>query len=207
MPRRGLRGCSSDRLLLDQTSARRVEYTNDRRGRPNQSSECQMSRRKLATKSKHSRGPKIAAKAQRVAQAVVRSPKDNRRLSSVGAVSTESHPERHNEEEALVGDPTTAFHELRLEPATVLQDEPNNHPTKGSDFSSATANVRAFQAKLLEVAQANMQFGFEFIQRLATIKSPVEFLSVTAEFTSKRSAMFLRHSKEIAESSIRTTAL
>jgi hypothetical protein len=102
----------------------------------------------------------------------------------------------------------TAFHEPRLEPATALQDEPNNHPTKGSDFSSATANVRAFQAKLLEVAQANMQFGFEFAQRLATIKSPVEFISVTAEFMSKRSAMFLKHSKEIAESSIgRRTAL
>jgi hypothetical protein len=94
----------------------------------------------------------------------------------------------------------TAFHEARLEPATAIQDEPNNDPAKGSDFSSATANV---QAKLLEVAQANMQFGFEFAQRLATIRSPVEFLSVTAEFTSKRSAMFLKHSKEIAESSIR----
>ena len=163
-----------------------------------------MSRRKLATKSKHSRGPKIAAKAQRVAQAVVRSPKDNRRLPSVGAASTESHPERHNEEEARVGDPMTAFHEAPLEPATTaIKNGPNNDPTKGSDFSSVTANVRAFQAKLLEVAQANMQFGFEFAQRLATIKSPVEFISVTAEFTSKRSAMFLKHSKEIAESSIR----
>jgi hypothetical protein len=98
----------------------------------------------------------------------------------------------------------TAFHEPPLEPATTLQDEPNNHPTKGSDFSSATANAQAFQAKLLEVAQANMQFGLEFVQRLATIKSPVEFLSVTGEFTSKRSAMFLRHSKEIAESSTHT---
>ena len=160
-----------------------------------------MSKRKPATKSQHSRGPKIAAKAHRVAQDVVRSPKFNH-LPSVGTASTD--PERHNEEEALVADPMTAFHEARLEPAIAMQDEPNNDPTKGSE---ATANVRAFQAKLLEVAQANMQFGFEFIQRLATIKSPVEFLSVTAEFTSKRSAMFLRHSKEIAESSIRTTAL
>jgi hypothetical protein len=159
-----------------------------------------MSKRKPATKSKHSRGPKIAAKAHRVAQAVVRSPKDNR-LPAVASI--ESRPERHNEEEALVGDPMTAFHEPRLEPTTAIQDEPNNDPTKGSDFASATANVRAFQAKLLEVAQANMQFAFEFAQRLATIKSPVEFLSVTAEFTSKRSAMFLKHSKEIAESSIR----
>ena len=161
-----------------------------------------MSKRKPATKSKHNRGPKIAAKAQRMAHAVVRSPKDNRQ-PLVGAASTESHSERHNEEEALAGDPMTAFHEARLEPVPAIQDEPNNNPKKESDFSSATANVRAFQAKLLEVAQANMQFGFEFAQRLATIKSPGEFLSVTAEFTSKRSAMFLKHSKEVAEASIR----
>jgi hypothetical protein len=148
-----------------------------------------MSKRKPATKSKRSRSPKIAAKAHRVAQAVVRSPKHNR-LPSVGEASTDSHPERHNEEEALVGDPMTAFHESRLEPATAIQDEPNIDPTKGSDFSSATANMRAFQAKLLEVAQANMQFCFEFAQRLVTIKSPVEFPSVIAEFTYKRIAMF-----------------
>jgi hypothetical protein len=161
-----------------------------------------MSKRKPAAKSKHSRRPKIAAKAQRVAQAVVRSPKGSR-LPSVGAASTESLPERNNEQEALVGDSTTAFQqEARLEPATALQDERNNDPTKGSGFSSATANVRAIQAKLLEVAQANMKFAFEFAERLATIRSPLEFLSVTAEFTSKRSAMFLKHSKEIAELSI-----
>ncbi|MCK1638539.1 phasin family protein [Bradyrhizobium sp. 157] len=160
-----------------------------------------MSKRRPAAKSKHSLGPKIAAKAQRVAQTVVRSPKGSR-LPSAGTASTESHPERHSEEEALGGDPMTAFHETRLEPATALQDEPNYDPTKGSDFSSAAANVRAIQAKLLEVAQADMQFAFEFAERLATMRSPVEFLSVTAEFTSKRSAMFLKHSKEIAELSI-----
>ena len=163
-----------------------------------------MSKRNPATKSKHSRGPRIAAKAQRVAQAVVRSPKDNR-LRSVGAASTESLPERRNEQEALVGDPATAFQQEALleHPATALQDDRNNDSAKGFDFSSATANVRAFQAKLLEMAQANMQFAFEFAQRLATIRSPVEFLSVTAEFTSKRSAMFRKHSKELAELSIR----
>ena len=145
-----------------------------------------MSKRNTATKSKHSRGPKIAAKAHRAAQAVVRSPKDNRLP-------------------ALVGDPATAFQQEALleHPATALQDDRNNDSTKGFDFSSATANVRAFQAKLLEMAQANMQFAFEFAQRLATIRSPVEFLSVTAEFTSKRSALFRKHSKEMAELSIR----
>jgi hypothetical protein len=65
-----------------------------------------------------------------------------------------------------------------------------NDSKKGIDFlSSANANVRAYQAKLLEIAQTNMQFAFEFAQRLATIRSPAEILSVIAEFTSKRIAM------------------
>ena len=157
-----------------------------------------MSKRKPATKSKLSRGSKTATKAQRAAQAVIRSPKDSRKRA-VG--STESLPERHNEQQALVdGSTTTAFQqEVRLEPATPLQDRRDDDSTKGFDFSSASANVRAFQGKLLEVAHANMQFAFEFAQRLAAIRSPAEFLSVTAEFTSKRSAMFRKHSKEMAE--------
>jgi Phasin protein. len=62
--------------------------------------------------------------------------------------------------------------------------------------------VRTLQEKWLEVAQANMQFALEFAQRLAMIRSPVEFLGVTAEFTSKRNALFLKHSKEIAKLSL-----
>jgi hypothetical protein len=55
------------------------------------------------------------------------------------------------------------------------------------------------QAKLLEMAQANMQFAFEFAQRLATVRSPVDILRVIEEFTSKRMAMFRRYSKEMVE--------
>src|SRR3984893_17284806 len=89
-------------------------------------------------------------------------------------------------------------------PVTALEDDCKQTMTdddskKGFGFFSATANVRAYQAKLLEMAQANMQFAFEFAQRLATIRSPVEFPSVIAEFTSKRIAMFRQHSKEMAE--------
>ena len=79
----------------------------------------------------------------------------------------------------------------------------DNDSKKGFDFYSAMANVRAYQAKLLEVAQANMQFAFEFAQRLATIRSPAEFLNVNAEFTSKRIDMFRKHSKEMVELSIK----
>jgi hypothetical protein len=71
----------------------------------------------------------------------------------------------------------------------------DNDSKKGFDFSSATATVLAYQAKLLEMAQANIEFAL----RLATIRSPVEFLSINAEFTSKRMAMFLKYSKEMAE--------
>jgi hypothetical protein len=157
-----------------------------------------MSKRK-GTASKHAHGPKIAASAQRAAQAIVRSPKDNR-LRSVGSGSTESPPQRHNDsgEALLVENPVVE------NPATALQDDrtqtmTDNDSKKGFEFSSVTANVRAYQAKSLEMAQASMQISFEFAQRLAAIRSPVEFLGVNAEFTGKRMAMFLKYSKEMAE--------
>ena len=167
-----------------------------------------MSKRKPATASKHARSPKIAAKAQRAAQAIVRSPKV--RLRSVATGSAESSPKRNDSKPmAPLGRPAAP---LAIEnPVTVLQEDftqtmTDNSLSKGFDLSSATANVRAYQAKLLEMAQANMTFAFEFSQRLATIRSPVEFLTVIAEFTSKRIAMFSKYTKEIAELSTKRTA-
>ena len=168
-----------------------------------------MSKRNPATASKHAHSPKIAAKAQRAAQAIVRSPKDSR-LRSVETGSTESLPKRHNDskqEAPLLENPVTALQQeapLVENPVTALQDDckqtmTDNDSKKGFVVSSATANVRAYQAKLLEMAQANMQLAFEFAQRLATIRSPVEILSVMAEFTSKRIAMFQKYSIEMAE--------
>jgi hypothetical protein len=76
------------------------------------------------------------------------------------------------------------------------QDDRISSSRKATNFSLATANVPAYQAKLLEMAQANIQFAFEFAQRLVTIRSPVEFPSVIAEFTNKRIALFRKYSKE-----------
>src|ERR1700681_2278534 len=150
-----------------------------------------MTKRKPESPSKHDRSPKITAKAQRAYQAIVRSPKEGR-LRSVAAGPTESPPKR--EQEASLGDhPMTAVHDDNKQ---TMKDIVSS---KGFDFSSATANVRAYQAKLLEMAQADMQVAFEFAQRLATIRSPVEFLSVIAEFTTKRISMFRKYSKEMAE--------
>ena len=154
-----------------------------------------MRKRKPATASKHARSPKIAAKAQRATQAIVRSPKV--RLHPVAEGSAESSPDPHNDRKPVaplvIENPVTALQE------DFKQTMTEKSLSKGFDLSSATANVRAYQAKLLEMAQANMTFAFEFSQRLATIRSPVEFLSVIAEFTSKRIAMFGKYSKEMAE--------
>jgi len=168
-----------------------------------------MSKRKLATASKHAHSTKIAA--QQANQAIIRSPKDSP-LRSVAAGSTESRPESHNDskqEAPLVEKPEVPLVEkvealLFEKPTTALQDDckqtmTDNDSKKGFVFSSATASVRAYQANLLEMAQANMQLAFEFAQRLATIRSPVEILSVIAEFTSKRIAMFQKYSIEMAE--------
>ena len=157
-----------------------------------------MRNRKPATASNHARSPKIAARAQRTKQAIVRSPKSST-LRSVAEGSTQSPPEPDNDS------PQEAF--LVQNPATVAQDDfkqtaGDNDSKTGFDLSFATANVRAYQAKLLEIAQANMQFAFEFAQRFATIRSPVEFLKVIEEFSSRRIAMFRKYSKEMAELSV-----
>ncbi|WJR80973.1 phasin family protein [Bradyrhizobium sp. NP1] len=160
-----------------------------------------MSKRKPARGSKHTHSPRIVAKAQRAAQAIVRSPKVSV-PRSVGADSNEQRSKLHedSQQDALfVENP-----ELLVENAeTALQDAKQmteKDSKKGIDFlSSANAKVRAYQDKLLEIAQANMQFTFEFAQRLAAVRSPLEFPSVIAEYTSKRLAMFRKHSTEMAE--------
>jgi hypothetical protein len=51
-----------------------------------------------------------------------------------------------------------------------------------------------------------MTFAFEFSERLVTIRSPLEFVNVIAEFTSRRIAMFGKYSKELAELSAKRSA-
>jgi len=165
-----------------------------------------MSKRKPAIASKHANSPRIAAKAQRAAQAIVRSPK-NSNLRSGGAGSPEPPSKRHRDSQdaLLVENPELLAENPELlvnNPESALQDDSkqttDNNSKKGTNLSLANPNVRAYQARLLEMAQANMQSAFEFAQRLATIRSPVEFPSVIAEFTSKRIAMFRKHSMEMA---------
>lgn len=154
--------------------------------------ERQMSKRKAATAAKRARNPKMAARAQRNKQAIVRSPKENS-LHSAAADSVDSPPELHD-------DPKHQVPIIERE-ADALGDDrsqrmTDSDPTKG--FALATANMQAHQAKLLEIAGTNAQFALEFSLRLATIRSPTEFFSVITEFTSRRVDMFAQHSKELA---------
>ena len=147
-----------------------------------------MSKRKPATATKGAH----SSAAQRANQAIVRSPKD-KRLRLVAAGSTESPPERHDDPKPQAP--------LVEQPAIALQEQTMRDidPKHGFDFSPSTAKVQAYQAKLLELTQANMQFAFEFTAKLAAIRSPVEIFSVIVEFTSKRIAMFQKFAIEMAE--------
>ncbi|MBR1157383.1 Phasin protein [Bradyrhizobium sp. JYMT SZCCT0428] len=158
-----------------------------------------MTKRKSTTASKPARRLKIAAKAQRANSAVIRSPKPGR-VRSVAADPIKSSPKGPN-------DPK---HQAAIieSPAMELQDslkktvsEPDLR--KGFDLSSATATARAYQAKLLEMAQANMQFALEFGPRLASIRSPFQLLRVIEELTKERIAMFRKYSNEMVQLSMK----
>jgi hypothetical protein len=152
----------------------------------------QMSKPKPKT-SRHVRSPKIAAKAQRITQAVVGSPKHDREQSIASELSEPPFErlEDGSKQDAFLAENPAAFQDDRGHTMT--------HLNKGFEFSSATATLRTYQAKLLEMSQADMQFAFEFTQRLAAIRSPLEFPSVIAEFTSRRISMFRKYSKEMFE--------
>jgi hypothetical protein len=120
--------------------------------------------------SKRARSPKIASRAQRNKQTVVRSREVSRKFleeSKQGVAAVEN--------------------QMRA-----LQDDVSQK--KGISLSF---NMQAYQAKLLEIAQANIQFTLEFGQRLAMIRSPIELLVVIAEFANRRIDMIAKHSMAI----------
>lgn len=182
-----------------------------------------MSKRKPAKASKRAHSPKIAARAHRNKQDIVRSAKDEL-LRSLAAGPIESPLELHDDskqkapivekQEASSVENRVAALKAAALPDGGSQMMRDNNPKKVFDFSLATVSMQAYQAKLLEMAQANMQFAFEFSQRLAAIRSPFEFFAVIAEFTSRRIEIFGKHSKEMAaypfsgiDSSRKVTAL
>jgi hypothetical protein len=163
--------------------------------------ECQMSKRKPARVATHAHNPGVARKAQRAAQARARSPKKAAHRSA-GTGSTELHPRYDDSQRDHVETPEPVVENPEVlvgRTEAALRDDSDqmrdNNSTDGTRSSSAGASVWEYQSKLLEFAQANMRLSFEFAQRLATMRSPIEFPSVIAEFTSRRIATFRKHSR------------
>ena len=154
-----------------------------------------MTKRKATTASKPARNLKITTKAQRAKSAIIRSPKPSC-LHSVAAEPIKSSPKDHND---------AKLESASNESATALQAPLKQKPElkKGFDLSSAAATAQAYQAKLLEMAQANMQLALEFAHRLAAVRSPVQLLHVIEELTTKRIAMFHKYSSEMIELSMK----
>jgi hypothetical protein len=148
-----------------------------------------MSKRKPAKMSKRASSVKIS-KAKRAAQAIVKGPKESR-LPLVPASSTETPPKHPNDstQEAPVSDPRQPASPVE-NPATAIQED-SKPMTTGNDSKKEFDFSSAYQAKLQEVAQADINLAFESAKRLATISSPVEFPRIIAEFTSKRIAMYM----------------
>ncbi|MGY8681943.1 hypothetical protein Q2941_29800 [Bradyrhizobium sp. UFLA05-153] len=85
-----------------------------------------------------------------------------------------------------------------------------SEPLQDDDKLSETENgsdMPDYQANLLELLGANIHFSFEYAQRLMTIASPVEVLSINSEFTSRWIAMLLRHSNQMADLVLRRSWL
>src|SRR5205814_4709444 len=148
--------------------------------KPPAASKRALSKRKPATAPKAAPAPKVTARVQRKKQEFVRSPKAN----PLRAVSTESPVESHDSKQETPNVENRAgVADLQGMLKAALQDDfsqkmRDNNPQKRFDFSSLIANLQAYQAKLLEVTQANTHFAFEFSQRLATTRSPFELFAV-----------------------------
>ena len=151
-----------------------------------------MSKRKPAKSSKRARSPAIATRAHGKKQTVVKSVRDNL-LRSVAAGPIESSLELHDDpkEEAPKAEKQEA--PIAANPVQVGRSQ-----MRGFDFASAMGNMVAYQAKLLEMSQANMRFALDFSQKLATIRSPFQFVDVIVEFTKRRADMLVKQSTEMA---------
>jgi hypothetical protein len=132
----------------------------------------------------------MATRAQRNKQDIVRSPKDRLHPVTAGSIDPPAKPHDESKQESPII-------EKRVDALPVdLSQMRHSDPTKG--FVLAAANMEAYHAKLLEMMQGNVQSAFEFGLRLATIRSPIEFFAVIAEFIKRRIDMFGKYSQEIA---------
>jgi hypothetical protein len=160
--------------------------------------------KKTATTPKRDQRPKVSARAQHKKQAVIRSRKD--RTSRPVAAALQAAPTKTDHE--LNADAAIMDNQARAAALEAILQASLQHASgpkmndniagRGLNLFLPFADMQAYQAKLLEVTQSNTQFAFEFILRIARIRSPWEFWAVIVEFTGKRFMMIMKDSKELA---------
>lgn len=164
------------------------------------------SRHKPATTPKRARRANVTARAQHKKQALIRGPKGSTpKGRTLRDASAEVRTEAGHEPIAATPIVDNRARAAALETILLasLQDKAgpetrDNGPGKALDVFLPFANMPAYQARLMELTQANTQFAFEFILRLARIRSPLEFWAVIAEFTARRIMTIGKDSKELA---------
>jgi hypothetical protein len=62
---------------------------------------------------------------------------------------------------------------------------------------AAKSMTEAYQAKLLEITNENIEFAMELGEALAAVRSPSDFMNVTTEYAKKRMELFQRHTQEL----------
>ena len=173
-----------------------------------------MSKRKPAKASKRARSPAAAARAHEQKRDIVKSAKDN--LLRSASVSIDSTPEWHDEPQeetrnvekqvALdVEKQAAAKAESQEAPKAVSQETPiaanlvQHGPGQIRGFgASATGKMVNYQMMLLEMTQANMQFAFDFGQKLLTVRSPFQLADLIVETTKRQADMVVKQSTELA---------
>jgi hypothetical protein len=111
----------------------------------------------------------------------------------------------------LIGLATQASAQKKYDPGASDTDIKVAMPYSGP--ASAYATIGKTEAAYLNKLNSeggingrNMKLALEFTQRLAAIRSPVEFFSVIAEFTTKRITLLGKHSIEMVELSTKRVA-
>src|SRR5882757_4193280 len=78
----------------------------------------------------------------------------------------------------------------------------SNGFSMGLDPSAVSEKIAAYQAKLLEIAKANVELSFAYAQAITTIKSPAEFTTISGEFSKQQVEMFKAQAKELTDFAI-----
>jgi phasin family protein len=91
-----------------------------------------------------------------------------------------------------------------VEAATKIGEEAastigNAAATYNEAFASTIKASQAYQAKLLEFFQTNLQANVQFAQKLASVKTPADFVQLSTSHARDRAEALSAQAKELAE--------